>query len=316
MTGGCVSEPDKDPFDGTNPYAGGAFDGVDDTFNGQMNVHFPVEPFAGVGEMLARSFQSYRDNFSLIFKLALLLLLPLVLVEHALHAIGPWSQADAMHMRTWGMGWLMRAVVDFVLSCLMIPAVIFGVVVREREGRVAAVGESLGWAVRKWLPCIGWGLVVTLITLLGCVLAIVPALFAMTWFFMIYAVITVEGHTGNAMTRCIELTRGHAWPIFGIVVVLWVLLMGVSMGLSFVMGVAYSAAPIGWPLFALLNWCYELLWPLLTVAGACLYLSLRERGPVAHCLRCGYSLAGNTTGYCPECGEVLPSDAITDMPST
>lgn len=34
----------------------------------------------------------------------------------------------------------------------------------------------------------------------------------------------------------------------------------------------------------------------------------REKTPTSRCLACNYSLVGNTTGICPECGTVIPED--------
>jgi hypothetical protein len=51
------------------------------------------------------------------------------------------------------------------------------------------------------------------------------------------------------------------------------------------------------------------LWmPLLLAAGATalLFWRSRRRYP-GYCVRCGYSLTGNTSGVCPECGEPITS---------
>ena len=40
-----------------------------------------------------------------------------------------------------------------------------------------------------------------------------------------------------------------------------------------------------------------------TVAGGLLWKCDRKRIPPGHCQKCGYSLTGNTSGVCPECGQ-------------
>jgi hypothetical protein len=50
---------------------------------------------------------------------------------------------------------------------------------------------------------------------------------------------------------------------------------------------------------------YVPLWlPLIFTAipTACLFWLDHRRVPPGHCQRCGYSLTGNTSGICPECG--------------
>jgi hypothetical protein len=52
-------------------------------------------------------------------------------------------------------------------------------------------------------------------------------------------------------------------------------------------------------------WVILPMWiPFLTFGGPTAFLFWRDRRriPPGHC-RCGYSLTGNTSGVCPECGE-------------
>ncbi len=52
--------------------------------------------------------------------------------------------------------------------------------------------------------------------------------------------------------------------------------------------------------------CIPLWMPLLPLAICTGILWYRDRRPPrGHCQRCGYDLAGNESGVCPECGEVV-----------
>ncbi|GEM_PF-1820101 len=66
--------------------------------------------------------------------------------------------------------------------------------------------------------------------------------------------------------------------------------------------VAHSATRLVCPL-----WPWPLLfaahWSVVLVRGACRYRRRRRQGL---CLHCGYSLTGNVSGVCPECGRAVP----------
>lgn len=49
------------------------------------------------------------------------------------------------------------------------------------------------------------------------------------------------------------------------------------------------------------------LWiPALIAGGAAFYFHRKARVPgPGHCPKCGYNLAGNTSGVCPECGRAV-----------
>ncbi len=49
------------------------------------------------------------------------------------------------------------------------------------------------------------------------------------------------------------------------------------------------------------------------VGGGLLILACREVPILAgHCQRCGYNLTGNTSGICPECGDCIQGQTLTD----
>jgi len=61
----------------------------------------------------------------------------------------------------------------------------------------------------------------------------------------------------------------------------------------------------------------ELLAAMLPIAAAAwLLFSARRRreGEGPHCLMCGYNLAGADHTHCPECGQVLTPERISDGP--
>ncbi|HSZ54569.1 MAG TPA: hypothetical protein VK797_02835 [Tepidisphaeraceae bacterium] len=73
----------------------------------------------------------------------------------------------------------------------------------------------------------------------------------------------------------------------------------------------YLGLPIVWPLVALA------LLPILSILRrAKRRQRLMERRRDIRCIACGYSLTGNTSGVCPECGTPVPKEPIKKRPRT
>jgi hypothetical protein len=67
-------------------------------------------------------------------------------------------------------------------------------------------------------------------------------------------------------------------------------------------------------------WAMPLYVPFVLVGLPTCILFYRDRRSVrwagtGRCVECGYDLAGNTTGACPECGQRREPDIISDDPS-
>ncbi len=90
-----------------------------------------------------------------------------------------------------------------------------------RDGKIdSSVGEIFE-RVRPFLSTlILAGILAGLGIAVGLVLFIIPGLILLTWWCLIVPVIVLEGkHVGESFSRSRELVRGHAWTVFGVVVV-------------------------------------------------------------------------------------------------
>jgi uncharacterized protein YqhQ len=90
-----------------------------------------------------------------------------------------------------------------------------------RDGRI---DSSIGQLFERVQPyvgrLIGAGILAGLGIALGFVLLIVPGLILLTWWCLIAPVIVLEKkHIGESFSRSRELVRGHAWTVFGIVII-------------------------------------------------------------------------------------------------
>jgi hypothetical protein len=115
---------------------------------------------------------------------------------------------------------LFTAVVSLVGTFWLQGALVYAVD-DVRDGRI---DSSIGQLFERVQPyvgrLIGAGILAGLGIALGFVLLIVPGLILLTWWCLIAPVIVLEKkHIGESFSRSRELVRGHAWTVFGIVII-------------------------------------------------------------------------------------------------
>lgn len=101
-----------------------------------------------------------------------------------------------------------------------------------RDGKVDTTVGQIFERVRPYLwTLILAGVLAALGIALGILLFIVPGLILLTWWCLMVPVIVLEEkHVGEAFSRSRELVRGHAWTVFGVVIVAG-LLSGIAAGI-------------------------------------------------------------------------------------
>ncbi len=104
---------------------------------------------------------------------------------------------------------------------------VVGLVRDVQDGRRdSSAGDLLRSAMPFILPLIGAGLLAGIAIGIGMILLLVPGLFLATIWAVIAPVIVVEGSgVGGAFGRSRELVRGNGWPVFGVIVVAFVIVL-------------------------------------------------------------------------------------------
>ncbi len=199
-----------------------------------------------LGRVIERAFHSTRRNFAVFALLALLLAGVPAALTGGLSALATAGAAyyaptvagngglAAIGASAFSITFLVGAVATFVLR----GAIVYGAVADLNGGR-ASFGDCLSTGLRH----VGWlfllAIVVTVAEACGFILLIVPGLMMLTAWIVAVPVQVVE-RTGvfGAMQRSADLTRGHRWPIFGLIVIF-------VLGSGLVQGVAVAAtAPL------------------------------------------------------------------------
>src|SRR4051794_21083272 len=164
------------------------------------------------GRVFERIFKIYGEQFSLLIPAALVLFLPVsilngILLDSGGVLLGLATIAISLIATYWFQGMVVEAVVDIL------------------DGRRDHTVGSLFSSATPFIgTLIGAGILATLIVIVGFILIIIPGLIALTFLAVVAPAVVIErtGVTG-ALSRSRELVGGNGWRVFGVIVVLFLL---------------------------------------------------------------------------------------------
>jgi hypothetical protein len=106
-----------------------------------------------------------------------------------------------------------------------------------RDGRAdLSVGETFERILPSLNRIVIAGIVLGIAIGIGFLLLIVPGLVVLTlWIFVIPAIVLENRGIGDAFGRSRELVRGNGWNVFGVIVLTFVLLFGVSLAIRLIL---------------------------------------------------------------------------------
>jgi len=178
-----------------------------------------VNPTSGV---IGEAWETFKAHWRHLVPIALVVYVAVALISLVLVLLLTWLGAILSFIISlialfWVQGALVRAVEDI------------------RDGRAdMSLGETYE-RVRPQLPAIiVGGLLAGLGIAFGLVLLIVPGLILLTWWIVIIPVIVLEERSaGEAFSRSRQLVRGHAWRVFGVIVltILLVIAFNIVLGI-------------------------------------------------------------------------------------
>lgn len=175
----------------------------------------------------------------------LLLSMPLTLVTPILQQVlGPGDGAlpDASSSLSLSYGFQVNTLVDLVLVLTEVAAwslVAAGAThgaYRFRTGQSVSIAAAYATMVRVAFPLVPIMLITGVGIILGLVALIVPGLYLNALWFVIVPAVVVERRGFAAITRSADLTAGYRWPLVGLLVVYFLILIVVSVAFEFVMG--------------------------------------------------------------------------------
>lgn len=145
------------------------------------------------------------------------------------------------------------SIVSFLLGYLVTAVLVYGTI-RELRGNRASIGDCIKSGLAVLLPVIGVAIVAGLITVVATVLLIIPGIiaFVVLWVAIPAAVVERPGVFAS-LSRSAELTKGHRWQIFGLVLLLAVLGAVVTFVVAMPVGGMAAYAKSGTSLILLVN---------------------------------------------------------------
>jgi uncharacterized membrane protein len=172
-----------------------------------------------VGRVLSRAISVLARHFLTFFIVTFVAFAPLIVLQQ------PTASAEsdpAQALATAGVS-LLLLMLMMVLSMLSSAVILHGAFQDMRNRRVN-LAESLKVGLRRFLPLMGLAFLVALLVILGFILLFIPGLILYTiWFVAVAACVVERTGAWTSMRRSRELTKGHRWKVFGVVLLLLLL---------------------------------------------------------------------------------------------
>jgi hypothetical protein len=231
------------------------------------------------GRVFERIFKIYGEQFTLLIPAALVLFVPVAILNGLVLTTGGVLASLATAAITliatfWYQGMVVEAVVDIL------------------DGRRDHTVGGLFSAAAPFIgPLIGAGILAAIGITIGLVLLIVPGLFLITiWAVIVPAIVIDKTGVMGSFGRSRELVRDNGWRVFGVIVVLFLVQVLIGGILSALADSITDESFVGYAVADLIRGV--LLVPLSAIAATVMYVELRRVK--------GEALAEDTTGEVPD----------------
>lgn len=180
-----------------------------------------VNPLSGV---FGESWEVYKAHWQHFALIALLIYAGIALLTILLVALLGW------------LGVLLAALVG-IAGAFWLQGTLIEAVRDVRDGRAdLSVRETFERVFPVLNRIVIAGILLGIAIGIGFLLLIVPGLIVLTlWIFVIPAIVLENRGIGEAFGRSRELVRGNGWNVFGVIVLTFVLLLGVSIALRLIL---------------------------------------------------------------------------------
>ena len=234
---------------------------------GYLEIDFPTAPFVSPLPLLRDSLGTFFSNLAFLAATTLVIYLPGKLAAQFLCYLLDVPFAGLL-------AYFVLEISDLVLSALVVPAIVYGLVHRFRTGRAAPLGESLRWGRRQWLKTLANQIKVEITVTLWGALLVIPGIVAMVRLIFADTIVAMEADLEpEVLRRSTNLAQGRRWRIFFVLLPLLILdLAATFLVLDRVQGVTHSRVA-----FALADSVLAVAGQLTTVAVLLMYLGTAQK---------------------------------------
>jgi len=227
-----------------------------------------------LGKILSKAFDALTGNFVSFAIVGIAALLPFAVLEYWM--LGGFGQSDILaNMPEWSFFAIYMAAV-MILNMVAEAAIIVGTA-EYQAGRKAGIITIVGKSFTYLLPVLAASVIVTLLTMAGYLMLVIPGVIVSLALSIVIPVIVVEGLGPiDAMKRSVELTDGNRSAIFGLLIVINIMTSVFSWAVEFIGSIITGGDTV-----SLVSSGFSLLGMGITAAlagaiYATLYASLRE----------------------------------------
>jgi hypothetical protein len=214
-----------------------------------------------IGRVFEQIFRIYRQQFGLLIGGALVVFVPVAIVNGILYDAGGFFLTLIANAVALVAGYLYQG---------MVVEAARDILDGRRDQTIGGLFKSAGAVVGTLVVV---GILAGIAIAIGFVLLIIPGLFLITIWAVVIPVVVIE-RTGvfEAFGRSRELVKGHGWQVFGVLVLLFIAAFVVQVLIAAILGGIFDSI-FGFAIGILLT--SLLLMPLTALAASVIYFELK-----------------------------------------
>jgi hypothetical protein len=217
-----------------------------------------------VGTVLSRVFETYRDQIGLLIPAALIVFVPVAILNGLILTGGGIGLALLAS--------LIGTVATYWYQGMVVEAARDVIVDGKRDHTVGSLFGSVSPVI---LPLIAAGILAGIGVAIGLVLLIVPGLILLTmWAVIAPAIVIDRAGVFDAFGRSSRLTKGNRWPVFGVIVIIFLLNFVLGAIVQSILGGATDDSFAGYAIADLIVRVFVA--PISALAAAVMFFELKE----------------------------------------
>jgi uncharacterized membrane protein len=179
-----------------------------------------------IGHVFSRAWSVFSRNFLTFILVTGIASLPSLLMPHPTPGVPPVDPFQNLGMVVF------LSLLMIVLGTLSQAIVLFGAF-QVMRGRPVDLAESAKIGLRRFFPIVGLAITMTVLAFLATLLLVIPGFIVyMMWFVATPVCVVEQLGPFRSMGRSRELTKGHRWKLFGLVLLILIpaLIFGAIVG--------------------------------------------------------------------------------------